>query len=398
MGRECAPLVALAHLEGQSRRLPPWLSRPALGGTPPLDGGWPSSRTAIAQPPKGFELCAVPRSRMFSAWGLFCGCASHSAVILLLLPADAIRILVRLRLLPRAAGGRPAAGGRRGPAPRRALPPTLSFHTGSDHSAPRSTPAGGRHRRETKRVRVAASSHVSACEAVRMEGFYSRVCVGDGGVSLSLSAAQQPCAATAGQQRHILLTRRVPCGRDQRCLLRPRRASAAPSPRPGLHGHVPAFDLYTGLCSPLDAPHGSVSCYAGAAQPTGAWFHGATGQLRTDAPTAADVASADPSYLCESRSGRWLHAPHALCLRAAYRLAPSVGGGRCAPHRRAARAWLLRPRAGQLPSPDRPGRQPRVHSHSAGRLDCGARRRGHGCRPHRRPRFGAVLGWHRQLL
>jgi hypothetical protein len=98
MGRECAPLVALAHLEGQSRRLPPWLSRPDLGGTPPIDGGWPSSRTAIAQPPKGSELCAVPRSRMFSAWGLFCGCASHSAVILLL-PADAIRILVRLRMV-----------------------------------------------------------------------------------------------------------------------------------------------------------------------------------------------------------------------------------------------------------------------------------------------------------
>jgi hypothetical protein len=102
MGRECAPLVALAHLEGQSRRLPPWLSRPALGGTPPLDGGWPGSRTAIAQPPKGSELCAVPGSRMFSARGLFCGCASHSAVILLLLPADAIRILVRLRSQARA--------------------------------------------------------------------------------------------------------------------------------------------------------------------------------------------------------------------------------------------------------------------------------------------------------
>ena len=67
VGRECAPLVALAHLEGQSRRLPPWLSRPALGGTPPLDGGWPGSRTAIAQPPQGCELCAVPGSGMFSA-------------------------------------------------------------------------------------------------------------------------------------------------------------------------------------------------------------------------------------------------------------------------------------------------------------------------------------------
>ena len=97
MGRECAPLVALAHLEGQSRRLPPWLSRPALGGTPPRGGGWPGSRTAIAQTPKGSELCAVPGSGMFSAPGLFWGCASHSAVILLLLPADAIRILVRLR-------------------------------------------------------------------------------------------------------------------------------------------------------------------------------------------------------------------------------------------------------------------------------------------------------------
>jgi hypothetical protein len=97
MGRECAPLVALAHLGGQSRRLPPWLSRPALGGTPPRGGGWPGSRTAIAQPPKGSELCAVPGIGMFSARGLFCGCASHSAVILLLLPADAIRILVRLR-------------------------------------------------------------------------------------------------------------------------------------------------------------------------------------------------------------------------------------------------------------------------------------------------------------
>jgi hypothetical protein len=100
MGRECAPLVALAHLGGQSRRLPPWLSRPALGGTPPRGGGWPGSRTAIAQPPKGSELCAVPGIGMFSARGLFCGCASHSAVILLLLPADAIRIIDRLRSQP----------------------------------------------------------------------------------------------------------------------------------------------------------------------------------------------------------------------------------------------------------------------------------------------------------
>lgn len=98
MGRECAPLVALAHLGGQSRRLPPWLSRPALGGTPPRGGGWPGSRTAIAQPPKGSELCAVPGIGMFSARGLFCGCASHSAVILLLLPADAIRIIPLARM------------------------------------------------------------------------------------------------------------------------------------------------------------------------------------------------------------------------------------------------------------------------------------------------------------
>ena len=97
MGRECAPLVALAHLEGQSRRLPPWLSRPALGGTPQRGGGWPGSRTAIAQPPKGFELCAVPRIGMFSAPGAVLGQPSTSAVILLLLPAEAIRILVRLR-------------------------------------------------------------------------------------------------------------------------------------------------------------------------------------------------------------------------------------------------------------------------------------------------------------
>ena len=97
VGRECAPLVALAHLEGQSRHPPPWLSRRALGETPPLDGGRPGSRTAIAQPSKGFELCAVPGSGMFSAAGLFWGRASQSAVILLLLPADAIRIVVRLR-------------------------------------------------------------------------------------------------------------------------------------------------------------------------------------------------------------------------------------------------------------------------------------------------------------
>ena len=95
MGRECAPLVALAHLEGQSRRLPPWRSRPALGGTPPLDGGWPGSRIAIAQPPKGFELCAVPGIGMFSAPGAVLGQPSTSAVILLLLPADAIRIVDR---------------------------------------------------------------------------------------------------------------------------------------------------------------------------------------------------------------------------------------------------------------------------------------------------------------
>jgi hypothetical protein len=100
MGRECAPLVALAHLEGQSRRLPPWLSRPARGGTPQRGGGWPGSRTAIAQPPKGFELCAVPRIGMFSAPGAVLGQPSTSAVILLLLPADAIRILVRLRSQP----------------------------------------------------------------------------------------------------------------------------------------------------------------------------------------------------------------------------------------------------------------------------------------------------------
>jgi hypothetical protein len=92
-----AALVALAHLEGQSRRLPPWLSRPALGGTPPRGGGWPGSHIAIAQPPKGFELCAVPGIGMFSAPGAVLGQPSTSAVILLLLPADAIRILVRLR-------------------------------------------------------------------------------------------------------------------------------------------------------------------------------------------------------------------------------------------------------------------------------------------------------------
>ena len=97
VGRECAPLVALAHLEGQSRRLPPWLSRPALGGTPPRGGGWPGSRTAIAQTPKGSELCAVPGIGMFSAPGAVLGQPSTSAVILLLLPADAIRIIDRLR-------------------------------------------------------------------------------------------------------------------------------------------------------------------------------------------------------------------------------------------------------------------------------------------------------------
>ena len=102
MGRECAPLVALAHLEGQSRRLPPWLSRPALGGTPPRGGGWPGSRTAIAQTPKGSELCAVPGIGMFSAPGAVLGQPSTSAVILLLLPADAITILVRLRRKQRA--------------------------------------------------------------------------------------------------------------------------------------------------------------------------------------------------------------------------------------------------------------------------------------------------------
>ena len=103
MGRECAPLVALAHLGGQSRRLPPWLSRPALGGTPPRGGGWPGSRTAIAQTPKGSELCAVPGIGMFSAPGAVLGQPSTSAVILLLLPADAIRIVDRLRGQLRAA-------------------------------------------------------------------------------------------------------------------------------------------------------------------------------------------------------------------------------------------------------------------------------------------------------